>query len=334
MTDTPHRGEANHVTDDKTRVLYILGSGRNGSTVIGDVLGSAPGFGHVGELHWIWDRGAGENRPCGCGEPFADCPFWQKVLQGISDVTPTEAVDRAGLRYATLEGLAPLRLAGPRWTRRIRPRQRSYLELTERLYRSIADVADLSVIVDSSKRPVYGQAIMRLEGVDVSVVHLVRDSRAVAFSWRRKKINPDRPDGGLMARYPAWKSALGWAVWNTMGEYLRLRNRPRFLRIRYEDFVSEPQHVLEMIGEFVGADLTAGLTGPREVTPAPNHSISGNPSKFDTGAVQLREDREWAVAMETKDFWVTTALTWPLLLLYRYPLGKRAGRRNRSTGGN
>lgn len=314
------------MTDDKPKVLYILGSGRNGSTVIGDVLGSAPGFDHVGELHWIWDRGAGENRPCGCGERFADCPFWQKVLQGISDVAPTDSAERAELRHATLEGLAPLRLSGPRWAQRARPQQRSYLDLTERLYRSIADVADLDMIVDSSKRPVYGQAIMRLEGVDVYVVHLVRDSRAVAFSWRRKKVNPDRPDGGLMARYPAWKSALGWAVWNTMGEYLRSRNRSKFLRVRYEDFVSEPQNVLDAIGRFVGADVASALTGPRQVTPTPNHSISGNPSKFDKGAVQLREDREWAAAMEGKDFWVTTALTWPLLLWYRYPLRKHAGR--------
>ena len=97
------------MTNDKTKVLYILGSGRNGSTVIGDVLGSAPGLGHVGELHWIWDRGAGENRPCGCGERFVDCLFWQRVLQGVSDVAPTDPTERAGLRHSTLEGLASLR---------------------------------------------------------------------------------------------------------------------------------------------------------------------------------------------------------------------------------
>ncbi len=326
MTEPPRRREIDQMTDHKPKVLYILGSGRNGSTVLGDVLGSAPGLGHVGELHWIWDRGAGENRPCGCGERFADCPFWRKVLQDVSDVTPEDATARARLRHATLEGLAPLRLGGPRGTRRRRPEQRAYLDLTERLYRAIADVADLDIIVDSSKRPVYGHAIMRLEGIEVYVIHLVRDSRAVAFSWRRKKINPDRPDGGFMARYPAWKSALGWAVWNTMGEYLRLRNRERVLRVRYEDFVRDPQQVLTVIGRFVGADVTAALTGPRRVTPVPNHSISGNPSKFDKGAVELREDREWAAAMKRKDFWMTTSLTWPLLRIYRYPLRKHADR--------
>jgi hypothetical protein len=322
------------VTGVKTKVLYILGSGRNGSTVLGDVLGSAPGLGHVGELHWIWDRGAGENRPCGCGERFADCPFWQKVLQGISDVEPTDSSERARLRHATLEGPASLRLTGSRWARQMRGQQRSYLSLTARLYQSIADVADLDMIVDSSKRPVYGQAIMRLDGIDVYVIHLVRDSRAVAFSWRRRRVNPDRPDGGLMARYPAWKSALGWAVWNTMGEYLRRRNRTRFLRVRYEDFVREPRGVLETIGQFVGADVTAPLSGPRRVTPTPNHSISGNPSKFSTGAVQLREDREWAAAMGRRDFWVTTVLTWPLLLLYRYPLRRNGGRNSMKAEGN
>ncbi|MCP3975082.1 MAG: sulfotransferase [bacterium] len=308
--------------DTPLKVLYILGSGRNGSTVLADALGTAPGMENVGEIHWIWDRGAGENRPCGCGEPFADCVFWQGVLSDIAAVAPQPAAERAKVRYATLEGLAPLRLLGRRWANRIRPRQREYLELTRRLYLATAQAAEAEVIVDSSKRPVYGQAITRLEDLDVHIVHLVRDARAVAFSWRRKKRNPDRPDGGYMARYPAWKSAVGWAVWNAMGELLRWRRKDRFLQVRYEDFIRDPQGVLESIGEFIGLEATAALSGVQELMLSSNHSISGNPSKFEKGAIKLREDREWAASMEAKDFWTTTLLTWPLLLRYRYPLGK------------
>lgn len=310
------------MTNTPIKVLYILGSGRNGSTVLADALGSAPGVENVGEIHWIWDRGMGENRPCGCGEPFRDCIYWRRVLGEIEDVSPPDAAERAAARHATLEGLAPLRLLGRRWARRLRPQQRDYLDVTERLYRAVAASASAEIVVDSSKRPVYGQAITRLDGLDVHIVHLVRDARAVAFSWRRKKLNPDRPDGGYMARYPSWKSAVGWAVWNAMGEYLRLRNRGRFLRVRYEDFVADPRQVLETIGGFVGTELTAALSGDRELTLSPNHSISGNPSKFETGAITLREDSEWRAVMESKDFWVTTLLVWPLLLRYRYPLRK------------
>ena len=50
------------------------------------------------------------------------------------------------------------------------------------------------------------------------------------------------------------------------------------------------------------------------------HSVSGNPNRFGTGEVELRADEEWRRAMRTVDRGLVTALTWPLLLRYRYPL--------------
>lgn len=46
----------------KIRVLYIVGSGRSGSTIIGNILGRIEGFSHVGELRYIWDRNIIESR--------------------------------------------------------------------------------------------------------------------------------------------------------------------------------------------------------------------------------------------------------------------------------
>ena len=69
------------------------------------------------------------------------------------------------------------------------------------LYEAIAEVARARVVVDSSKLPTYAMLLDGIEGVDVRVAHLVRDPRAAAFSWQRKKEQPDR-------RRPAtWSSA-------------------------------------------------------------------------------------------------------------------------------
>ena len=55
------------------------------------------------------------------------------------------------------------------------------------LYSSIMARTGCSVIVDSSKFASYGHLLASNPAFDVRVIHLVRDSRAVAHSWQRRK---------------------------------------------------------------------------------------------------------------------------------------------------
>src|SRR5438067_9142701 len=88
-----------------------------------------------------------------------------------------------------------------RHTRRLLRRQRDgrrwdaldrYAPLAASLYRAIADVTGAKVVVDSSKRPSDAALLPLLEGVDPYFIHLVRDPRAVAFSWRGQKRELDQ----------------------------------------------------------------------------------------------------------------------------------------------
>ena len=62
-----------------TRVLFISGWGRSGSTLLDRMLSSSLGFFASGELREVWWRGVQENRQCGCGVGFNECPFWRAV---------------------------------------------------------------------------------------------------------------------------------------------------------------------------------------------------------------------------------------------------------------
>ncbi|HMB70712.1 MAG TPA: sulfotransferase, partial [bacterium] len=70
------------MSEGRLKVLYIAGNGRSGSTLLDVILGQIPGFFPVGEVRNVWDYGVVENRPCGCGEAFHDCPFWSRILSG------------------------------------------------------------------------------------------------------------------------------------------------------------------------------------------------------------------------------------------------------------
>src|SRR5262245_51572014 len=64
----------------RRKLLYIGGWGRSGSSILSNVLGSHSQIASLGEVRYIWDRGVGANKLCGCGHNFSDCPFWRRAF--------------------------------------------------------------------------------------------------------------------------------------------------------------------------------------------------------------------------------------------------------------
>ncbi|MFD0594553.1 hypothetical protein ACFQZ4_20755 [Catellatospora coxensis] len=62
-----------------TRVLFVGGLGRSGTTLIERVLGELPGVCALGEIVHLWQRDLRDDERCGCGERFSGCDFWQRV---------------------------------------------------------------------------------------------------------------------------------------------------------------------------------------------------------------------------------------------------------------
>jgi len=196
-------------------------------------------------------------------------------------------------------------------------------------YRSAAHITGADVIVDSSKRPSDGALLRLVQGVSPYYVHLVRDPRAVAFSRQRRKPQLDRDRPVQLDQHGPVDSTVSWLGWNLAAESLRRRHdRNRSLRVRYEDFVHDPRRVLTAITNLVEASSrTIPIEGPRTALLAPNHTVSGNPNRFTTGAVELREDTEWIASQRRVHRLAVTALALPLLRRYGYPVMVRSADR-------
>jgi hypothetical protein len=308
-------------SDGAVKVLYVAGSGRSGSTILDRTLGQLDGFFSAGELCNLWDRGLVAGRRCGCGAPVPDCPVWSAVLTDAFG--GADRVDARRLAAATRRRLAARSVPGLLLGRDRRDGADAdgYQEALARLYRAVQRHTGCRVLVDSSKSPVYASLLAAIPGVEVAVVHLVRDPRATAWSFQRAKHLPDFGDDRLMQRQHPLVSARRWSLWQGVTELLWRRHSGRYLRLRYEDFVRDPQPAVRRIAELAGeAPALLPFTGPATVRLAATHSVSGNPNRFGTGEVELRADEEWRRAMRAGDRAMVTALTWPLLLRYRYPL--------------
>src|SRR5437868_12622660 len=67
--------------NQKLKLIYIASSGRSGSTVLELLLGAHSACWTLGEFHvlpWLLRTNV---KPCGCGSPVAQCPFWQSITE-------------------------------------------------------------------------------------------------------------------------------------------------------------------------------------------------------------------------------------------------------------
>jgi hypothetical protein len=306
------------------RVVLVAGAGRSGSTLLTLLLGSLPDTFAVGELRYLWQRGVVEHRLCGCGKPLTDCPLWQTILHKTFDGDVPANIDDAIDAVDWIGSAANL----PSILRRPSsiPPIGDLPLLLSRLYRAVAEITGAHTIIDSSKPPTYGWLVGTLPGIELSVIHLVRDPRGTAFSWLHPKAAVDRPTGGVMPRKPPWKSTLNWGVWNMATELL-FRGRPdRLLRVRYEDLVAEPEATLASVLAFLGhAEHSLDALDGRSFRRSVSHTVAGNPSRLTNEPTTLRRDLAWEAELPTTSRRVVTALAAPLLHHYGYRIRHRPG---------
>ncbi len=318
-------------------VLYIGGDGRSGSTILSAILGNHEGYLPVGELPDVW-QALQTNELCGCGAPFSDCDFWSAVgvaaFGGWHGVDAEDAISDDALytRHRRIPQLL--------WWSRHRHSDagfEAYCERIARLYRAIKEVSGCAVIVDSTKTPPFAMLLRNVPGIDLRVVHLVRDSRGVAFSWNKKEIlNPqyaqhptlkDRP----MATISPWKSALTWDLKNVLFHFFTSREQRLF--VRYEALASDPTGELNRIFTFAESHSAAAVTvaePPSTLQLMAFHTLGGNPVRFTRGNIQLRADTRWRTEMRWPQKLLVDVLTFPLLLAYGYVDVPKRLRRGRS----
>lgn len=310
------------------KALYIGGSGRSGSTLLSRLLGELPGFVAAGELRYLWREGLGEDRLCGCGLRFSVCDFWSEV--GVKAFNGWDQLDWRHVadleaRVARQRHLPLLLVPGalPSFKRTLAEFER----ILKNLYSAIAEIGNARVIVDSSKDPAYALTLWRTFAKDLTVAHLVRDSRAVAYSWGQQKPSLDREGTDWdLPRFDASRVGVKWTTYNSAMELLKAIGVP-YVRVRYDDLIDDPAQqigsIVIALGEPDAADDLAFLNQAR-ASIGVQHTIAGNPVRFGSGELVLRHDDRWKTWSNPKDRRVVTALTWPLLRRYGFTQGAPA----------
>ena len=145
------------------KVIYIAGSTRSGSTLLGSILGQVEGVFFASEVYRIWhprDRTAGL---CSCGKKEEECEVWSAIFKdAFGDINK---VDIERMRYMRDRYILTRRLPFviiKQYHEKIVREICEYLEITKVLYESIHEITKCSAIVDSSKSPLYAYLLSKV----------------------------------------------------------------------------------------------------------------------------------------------------------------------------
>ena len=300
-------------------MVFVGGYGRSGSTIIDLLLNRVPGIVAVGEFRHLFGRALGDNELCSCSQPFRDCQYWQAVMhEAFPDGIDRAAVQRVVSRFNRVIMLPFLRFPFL-MTPRLRREAELYRQTFTAAYRAVAKLSNAQVVIDSTKYPLHGWLLRTIPSLELRVMLLVRDPRAVAYSWQRRRLRPEvHWEQREMPRYSVLRSGLAWNVSNQLTALLR-RHVSGYRVQRYEDFVADPGQQLTAIASFaLGSQVS--LPGPLfERQPHQPHTIAGNPVRIGSQQVRVRGDSQWRTMPRFKRLIIDLVCA-PGMRAYRYPL--------------
>jgi hypothetical protein len=300
------------MTERALRVVYIAGYGHSGSTILNIVLGQHPEVMGAGELVRLASAASSGEEFCSCGEPLTDCRLWRAVVRRWAAAVGEDPIGVYAQLQQSCERSAPAALPAGTWDR--------YGHYTRKLLTAIHDVSGKAVIVDSSKLPARALALSRVPGIDLRILHVVRDGRGVAWSLRRQLAkNPRAGVQTAKRKRSVLRTGLLWMIANLAAERAaRAIDPSRVARVRYEGFVTDPAGALRAMGESIGVDLSS-------VTPdladgqalAPGHVMSGNRARM-ADSLHLKPDFDWRGQLPRWQRRLFEAAYWPVLRRYGY----------------
>lgn len=304
------------VTEPVT-VLYIGGAGRSGSTLLDMLLGNTPSFFSIGEARFFWEYMERGDLLCGCGAPLRECEFWSPIYFSLAE---------QGLNLSRLASLNRRlnRTRNTYWasgniSRKLAPALTELTQATGALYKLIATVSGATVIVDSSKVPSHFAILRQIEEIDLRALHLVRDGRAVAYSWskRPKKEFAKMSLPATMPQHSLFRSIMTWAIENAF--IARLEKKRPYAIMRYEDFTQDPYVEIQKALTTLGLNRF-GVDNLYEtgLVLKPTHSVGGNPIRFTTREAFIKPDMEWREKMSRSVKIILWLLVMPMMRRYGY----------------
>jgi hypothetical protein len=259
----------------KKNIIYVMSDVRSGSTLLENILSSAPNMLSVGELHHLdshlykgkWGRTW--NWTCSCGKSIKNCNFWNKVIRKLGNrnikITQTSInlinKDNSIVKANNLEVINKI----------------------DDIYDAIFEENNANIIVDSSKNIAHGKLLYDNSKYNILIIYLKRDIRAVTISknkWEKKFNHKEKGIFHILLRTKIYDIKLKKALKSIDPKHL--------IEINYEELAKKPQQTIRKIVQkfdFPSFDVSEYMD------TSSSHTIGGTPSRFEKSPIKY--DDKW-----------------------------------------
>jgi len=281
----------------KINAIYLLGAGRSGTTMLATILNNHPKIHTIGEMHQFLDYVL-ENKDCSCGENLSHCSFWASILKDV-DVNFLKNKNRVDLSNSLEKHhLIPLYLLG-------KPIHSTYREIIDMVFGSIQTKVEKPWILDSSKFASRYLLLRKNKKINLKAIYMVRDVRGVVNSFGK---NVQTPKGPLSAI--AYYTLINW-----FSQWICFFDK-RILKIRYENFVNDPDTTLQSIEKHLFG-TSEGISNLLNETFEIPHIIAGNRLRSQKKLV-IKKDLKWKENISRGNQILYYVLSLPLMILNKY----------------
>jgi len=269
--------------DQPVNIIFILGMGHSGTTLTDIILGSHSQITSMGEMEKYGRYfAAPEKHRCTCGKRLVDCEYWNEVQRRIE----------AGADH---------------WPVDLKTKNVFFEKNVTTFLRTALNVCGKSWISDSSKNGARLERYQSSACFNVFTVYVIRDPRAVAFSWQKKY--------GLVNFF----KILGKARQQFRRKVSGIKSMPHHYILRYEDLVSDPEKEMRALMGRIGLQFERRQLRFWE---APRHIFAGN-SMMRRGDREIVHDVGYLEGIGFLRWLLSTLLCADLLISMRYPLSKK-----------
>ena len=291
------------------KLIYIMGYGRSGSTLLDIVLGDNRHIVTTGALdnYHVWNN---KNLLCACGEKMRECSYWGQVCQETrfseNDIKLTKRMESI-LSFFIFKSSKKVN---------------KYNNLNNKLLNPISVNFAKNTIVDSSKTTsdcIYRPLMLsKFCDVNLKPIYLVRDPRAVVRSAMKKHGSPEREKNDVpLVRF--LRALISWNFTNFLTLIIAKTYFSNFLLIRYEDFCKDPINELHRVEKFAGVDLSNVIRKINQSDPIDiGHNIGGNRLRFSKSIISIQEDNSWKRHMPKSYHYIVTIFSFCLIKIFKY----------------
>jgi len=226
------------------KIIYILGTGRSGSTLLEIAIGNSDNIFDAGELVRYFKK---NGIPNGFSENSDNFLFWKKVSEDFFTKYPEETYENLYniASYFEYHSNFLLNLLGIMSRNKIK----YYKQIINDFYQSIYNNVNEEWIIDASKYPGRALTLEKYLNAQVYFIYLIRNPKGVIKSFRKKDL--EQPSQSFIS------ANIYYFIINL---YARLTQliipNKRFITVKYENFIKNPVKELTKIQNKFNIDLS------------------------------------------------------------------------------